>query len=89
MTEIRQITITTASPLGDSPGAVEIGFYRIDNDMVVMCDEAGRSTGKRLAIGSGDNPALIAARLLRDRWLQRCRDGDFNRKIVYPPSNAV
>jgi hypothetical protein len=75
MSEIRQVTITTSSPRGDDPGAVELGFYKVENDMVVLCDETGRSAGKRLAIGSGESPALVAARLLRDRWLKRARDG--------------
>lgn len=82
--EIKRVILRTRQPIGDGdPGRCEIGFYRIENGMVVMCDDEGRSTGKRLALGPDDNPEQVARKLLREGWLKRRGDGDFNRPLVY------
>ena len=70
------------------PARLKSAFYKIENGFVVMCDEAGRSTGKRLALGPGDDAHRIAGRLTREARLKRIGDGDFNRQITYGPSGV-
>jgi hypothetical protein len=82
--EIKQVILRTRQPAGDDPGRCEIGFYKVEKNMVVMTDAEGRPTGKRLALGPGDDPERIARRLMRESWLKRSRDGDFNRPLAYP-----
>jgi hypothetical protein len=81
---IRSVWITTRQPQGDGdPGRCEIGFYKIEKGVVVMCDEDGHSTGKRLALGPGDDPDRVAKRLTREQWLRRGGESDFNRPLNY------
>jgi hypothetical protein len=88
--EIKRVVVITKQPMGDGdPGRCEIGFYKIEKDMVVMCDEAGRSTGKRLALAPGDDPDRVAKRLTRESWLKRGGESDFNRPIRYPQSRLA
>jgi hypothetical protein len=89
MSEIKAVIITTKQPRGDDPGACEIGHYTVANGMVVMCDEDGRKTGKRLALGPGDDPDKVAGRLLREQWLRRGGESDFNRPLIYPRSGVA
>ncbi|MFY9953780.1 hypothetical protein [Bradyrhizobium sp.] len=90
MSEIKQVTITTRQPIGDGdPGRVEIGFYKITKSMIAMCDEDGRPTGKRLALGPGDDPKRIASKLLREQSLRRGGESDFNRPLNYPRSGVA
>jgi hypothetical protein len=83
--EIKQVIITTAQPIRDGDaGRCEIGFYKIEKGFVIMTDETGRATGKRLALGAGDSAERVAARLLREQWLRRGGESDFNRPLSYP-----
>jgi hypothetical protein len=81
--EIKQIILRTRQPVGDDPGRCELGFYHVTNGMLVMCDAEGRPTGKRLALGSSDDPEGVARRLMRESWLKRTAGGDFNRPLAY------
>ncbi len=87
--EIKHVIITTQQPRGDDPGACEIGHYKVENGMVVMYDEDGRKTGKRYALSPGDDPDKVAGRLLRESWLKRGGEKDFNRPLVYPRSGVA
>jgi hypothetical protein len=81
---VKRVIITVASPTHDGdPGHCQVGFYKVEKGMVVMCDADGRSTGGRLAL-NGDDPERIARRLLRDRWLKSDQT-NFNRPIGAVP----
>ena len=79
---IKSVTITTQRPRGDDPGACEIGHYKVENGFVVMCDENGRLTGKKCQL-IGEDAHAVAGRLLREAWLKRADESDFNRVIEY------
>jgi hypothetical protein len=89
MYAIKSVIITTAAPRGNDPGSCEIGFYTVAKGIVVMCTEEGRPTGKRLALGPGDDPDKVAGRLLRESWLKRGGENNFNRQIIYPRSGVA
>jgi hypothetical protein len=86
MSEIRKVRIQTAEPRGARyPGAVEEGFYIVEDDSIVLTDKRGTPIDKhRLSreLNPGQDPHSIAAILLR-QW-KRPKNSDFNRKIVYP-----
>ena len=86
MADVKQIILRTQQPLGDDdPGRCEIGFYKVENAMVVLCDDEGRPTGKRLALGPDDDPGRIAHRLLREGWLKSAGTSNFGRPIGAVP----
>jgi hypothetical protein len=79
---IKSVIITTQPPRGDDPGGCEIGFYRVENGFVLMCDENGRLTGRKERL-IGEDAQKVAGRLLREAWLKRADTSDFNRVIEY------
>jgi hypothetical protein len=83
MMEIKAVWITTRPPRGDDPGACEIGHYKVENDMVVMCREDGRPTGKKVRLAPGDDAQKIAGRLTRESFLRREPESAFNRPLNY------
>jgi hypothetical protein len=88
MSEIKSTIISTARPTDRDPaGACEIGHYKVENGFVLMCSEDGKPTGRRLALNSGDNPERVAAKMLREQWLRRGGESDFNRPLHYEPLN--
>jgi hypothetical protein len=61
------VLVQTAAPFGGSPGAIMVGYYSIQDDVVVMHDEAGIATGKRQHKGRGGSSrrsVLTDARVL-------------------------
>jgi hypothetical protein len=80
---IKAVIITTQQPRGDDPGACEIGYYKVENGFVLMCDENGRATGKKCQL-IGEDAHRVAGRLLRETWAKRTGTSDFNRPLVYP-----
>jgi hypothetical protein len=80
---IKAVIITTQRPRGDDPGACEIGYYRVENGFVLMCDENGRLTGRKERL-IGEDAQKVAGRLLREAWLKRASESDFNRVVSYP-----
>ena len=84
MTEVRAVWITTRPPRGDDPGEVDVGFYKVENGMVIMCSEEGLPTGKKVRLGPGDDAHKIAGRLTRENWLRRGPENDFHRQLIYP-----
>jgi hypothetical protein len=84
MPEIREclITIRDASPT--DPGAVEYGYYFVENGFLRMCSESGKPTGVTRKLYPGDDANRIARSFTRDAWRKRNKgSSDFNRPIRY------
>ena len=79
---IKTVSVQTAAPFGSSPGAVTVGYYSVQDDVVVMHDEAGLQTGKRQHLRAGEDPRGVAYRLTRESW--QAKTPDFNRSLNYP-----
>jgi hypothetical protein len=79
---IKAVIITTKAPRGNDPGACEIGHYKVENGFVLMCDENGRLTGKKRQL-IGEDAHAVAGRLLREAWLKRASESDFNRPLNF------
>ena len=48
--------VQTAAPFGSSPGAITVGFYSVQHDVVVMYDEAGiYRKEKRQQLAAGED----------------------------------
>jgi hypothetical protein len=86
MSEIRKVRIQTAEPRGARyPGAVEEGFYIVEDGTVTLVDKRGTAIDKhRLSreVRPGQDPHSIAAILLR-QW-KRPKNSEFNRVLHYP-----
>ena len=54
--EIKAVPVQTAAPFGSSPSAITVGFYSVQDDVVVMHDGAGIPTGKRQHLRAGEDP---------------------------------
>ena len=80
--DIKAVPVQTASPVGDSPGAITVGYYSVQDDVVVMRDEDGNPTGKRHHLSEGEDSRGVAYRLTRESW--RARTPEFNRTLNYP-----
>ena len=81
--DIKAVSVQTAAPFGDNPGAITVGFYSVHDDVVVMHDEAGIPTGTRQHLGAGEDPRGVAYRLTRESW--QAKAPDFNRPLNYQP----
>ena len=57
--DIKAVSVQTAAPFGSSPGAITVGVYSVQHDVVVMYDEAGIPTGKRQQLAAGEIPAAL------------------------------
>ena len=86
--DFQTIFIQMRRPRDGDPGVTEPGYYRVEDDTIVLVDKNGvprlNKKGKRLdyKLKPGQNARRIAALLVRDH-LPTYR-GDFNRKIIYP-----
>jgi hypothetical protein len=80
-----KIVIEVGRATETSPGAIMEGYYDLIDNKVVVTDLHGRPIGKE-EVRPGDNPAVIAKRILR-----RARQGnaDFSSPIRYPPLSIV
>src|SRR5258707_15581063 len=85
MPEIKHVWIQTLAPRGDDPGAAEIGFYFVEDGLLTMCDEAGKPTGKKQRLSSGDDAERVTGRVTRETWQKIVGRSDFNRRIDYEP----
>jgi hypothetical protein len=81
--DIKAVPVQTAAPFGSNPGAITVGYYSVQNHVVVMRDESGKSTGKRQQLAAGEDPRQVAYRLTRESW--QARTPDFNRRLNYQP----
>ena len=84
--EIKSWWIQTAAPRRpDYAGAIEPLFYFVDDGAVTLCDETGKTSGKTMRVGAGDDPRRIAAMLKRSTK----QPSDSNRAIHYGPSGVA
>ena len=89
--------IIQIQPRSDNhPGMVEEWWYRHEDDTVTLCDPTGAPTRdrrgkvyqKQLAVG--EDPHVIAGRLLKQRWSDHGGDKrSFNAPINYPNLGIV
>ena len=79
-----RIIVQTEAATETSPGAILEGHYNLIDGKVVVTDLQGRPIGSEEA-KPGDDPTLIAKRILRRGRAQR----DFFRPINYPPLSLV
>jgi hypothetical protein len=87
--EIVSFWVQTGAPIDESdPGSAEICSYYVDDGVLHLCDENGKSKDKSHPIGPNDNPRTIAARLWRADW-EKDRGGDFNRPLHYRPLGCL
>jgi hypothetical protein len=81
--DIKAVSVQTAAPFGNSPGAITVGFYSVQDDVVVVRDESGIPIGKRQHLRAGEDPRGVAYRLTREAW--QAKAPDFNRALNYQP----
>jgi hypothetical protein len=87
---LKHVWITTILPSDRDPvGAVEIGYYTVEDGILQMVSEAGKPAGKKFKLQPGDDPQAIAARLTKEAWMKRARESDFHREIIYPPRSIA
>jgi hypothetical protein len=79
--DIKAVSVQTAAPLGSSPGAITVGYYSVQDDVVVMHDESGKPTGKRMP--AGEDPRQVAYLITQESW--KADKPDFNRPLNYQP----
>jgi hypothetical protein len=79
--------VQTAAPFGGRPGAITVGYYSVQDDVVVMRDEDGKPTGKRQQLAPREDPRQVAYRLTREAW--KARASDFWRALNYPRSGLA
>lgn len=84
MAEIKTVWITTRYPVGEGdPGAVEPGYYSVEQGMLTLHDEQGRPVAGPRRLNSSEDPHVIAGRLTRERWLRTNDTKGFNRPLNY------
>ena len=82
MTDVHKITLQVRAPRGGDGGKVDIGYWCIADQCVVLCDESGRPiAGEKRPIDGGD-PKLIAIAMMTARRRSGSPHG-FNDKILY------
>lgn len=88
--EIKSVCPQTAPCRNGDAGSCVIGFYFVeDGDILKMCSETGRPTGKSYKLREGDNERGIAARLTLEAWRKTANQSDFNRPLRYGPSGVA
>ena len=86
--EFQTIFVQMRRPRDGDPGVTEPGYYRVEDDAIVLVDKNGgprlNKKGKRLdyKLKPGQNARKIAALLVRDHLPDH--SDDFHRKIIYP-----
>ena len=85
--DIMTVPVQTAAPFGSSPGAITVGYYSVQDEVVVMHDQDGKPTGKREQLAAGQDPRQVAWRLTRESW--QAKTPDFNRPLNYPSTGVV
>jgi len=85
MTDVHKITLQVRAPRGSFHGRVEIGYWCVADNFVVLCDENGRPTGdgKRLLNEGGDPKVIATAMLKSSRRYGNSRPSGFNDRLVY------
>jgi hypothetical protein len=80
-----KIIVQTEAATETFPGAIAEGNYEFDGDKVTVTDLQGRPIGKE-EVRPGDDPAVIAKRILRRA---RLGHANFSGPIRYPPLSIV
>jgi hypothetical protein len=81
--EFKRVRATIELPTDNNLGSVVDGYYFVQDDMVYVSDALKRPLG-RLALNPGDNPEIVARRLLKSKY---CGSNNFYRKLQYPPKS--
>jgi hypothetical protein len=72
MAKVSKVTIQLRRPRGQDPGQVAYGYYKVEDNTVIMTDAdgnpAGAETGKTFSrrLGPGEDPVGVACRMTRD-----------------------
>jgi hypothetical protein len=85
---IKMVTVQTRECIEGDAGEVVRGYYTVTDGALTMCNEDGKSTGKLCRLQPGDDPRIVATRLLRQQMLKQ-PVSDFNRKITYQRSGVA
>jgi len=80
--EARRVRVTIELPTDNNLGSVVDGYYFVQDEMVYVSDALKRPLG-RLALNPGDNPEIVARRLLKSKYC----GNNFYRKLQYPPKS--
>ena len=81
--ESKRVRVTIELPTDNNLGSVADGYYFVQDEMVYVSDALKRPLG-RLALNPGDNPEIVARRLLKSKY---CGSNNFYRKLQYPPKS--
>ena len=83
MTDVHKLTLQVRAPRGGDGGKVDIGYWCIADQCVVLCDENGRPiAGEKRPIDGGD-PKLIAVAMMKARRRSGSSPRGFNDKLIY------
>ena len=80
--EFKRVRVTIELPTDNNLGSVVDGYYFVQDEMVYVSDAFKRPLG-RLALNPGDNPEIVARRLLKSKYC----GNNFYRKLQYPPKS--
>ena len=80
--EFKRVRVTIELPTDNNLGSVVDGYYFVQDEMVYVSDASKRPLG-RLALNPGDNPEIVARRLLKSKYC----GNNFYRKLQYPPKS--
>jgi hypothetical protein len=74
-----------ASDDGSDPGAIEEGYFSVDDGVLILRDRERNHIIARRVLRGGQDPARLARDLLRETAV----GSDFNRRIQYPKMSLV
>jgi hypothetical protein len=80
--EFKRVRVTIELPTDNNLGSVVDGYYFVQDEMVYVQDALKRPLG-RLALNPGDNPEIVARRVLKSKYC----GNNFYRKLQYPPKS--
>jgi hypothetical protein len=83
---MKSVTVQINRGSENDPGEVARGFYKVENDVVMLLDQDGHSTGASQRLGPDDDAHRIAQRLLLK---SRPKREGFNRQLRYERSGVA
>ena len=87
MNEVRKIRRTVRPPRGNFGGEIVEAWYCVVDGCLVMTDADGKPVdSEEHHLGPGDDPHIVAHRLLRQR---RGGPRGFSDKIIYPRMGKI
>jgi hypothetical protein len=78
--ETKRVRVTIELPTDNNLGSVVDGFYFVQDEMVYVSDALKRPIGRH-ALNPGDNPEIVARRLLKSK---HCGNNNFYAPLRYP-----